>query len=87
MTTKTIARRVPLSMGLPRQEYWNGLPCLTGSSCPKDQTCASCVSSTEPLGKPISESNMHQIQDIMKGGDRRERGDRTVPVIHDLLHF
>ena len=25
-TSRTIARKVPLSMGFPRQEYWNGLP-------------------------------------------------------------
>ena len=23
----TTARQAPLSMGLPRQEYWSGLPC------------------------------------------------------------
>ena len=26
MTPWTIARQAPLSMGFPRQEYWNGLP-------------------------------------------------------------
>ena len=25
---RTVARQVPLSMGLSRQEYWSGLPCL-----------------------------------------------------------
>ena len=24
---RTIACQAPLSMGFPRQEYWNGLPC------------------------------------------------------------
>ena len=26
VTTWTVARQSPLSMGFPRQEYWNGLP-------------------------------------------------------------
>ena len=26
MTPWTVAHQVPLSMGFPRQEYWNGLP-------------------------------------------------------------
>ena len=25
-TTYTVAQQVPLSMGVPRQEYWSGLP-------------------------------------------------------------
>ena len=25
-TSRTVARQAPLSMGFPRQEYWNGLP-------------------------------------------------------------
>ena len=27
VTLWTVARQVPLSMGIPRQEYWSGLPC------------------------------------------------------------
>ena len=26
-TLWTVAHQTPLSMGFPRQEYWNGLPC------------------------------------------------------------
>ena len=26
-TTWTVARQTPLSMGLPRQQYWSWLPC------------------------------------------------------------
>ena len=26
-TLWTVTRQVPLSVGLPRQEYWSGLPC------------------------------------------------------------
>ena len=38
MTLGTTAHQAPLSMGFPRQEYWNGLPCLqiplsTSSPC------------------------------------------------------
>ena len=25
-TSRTVAHKVPLSMGFPRQEYWSGLP-------------------------------------------------------------
>ena len=28
-TLWTVARRVPLSLGFSRQEYWSGLPCLS----------------------------------------------------------
>ena len=31
-TPLTVAHQAPLSMGLSRQEYWSGLPCL----CPGD---------------------------------------------------
>ena len=27
VTSRTVAHQVPLSMGLPQQEYWNGLLC------------------------------------------------------------
>ena len=27
VTPWTVAHQAPLSMGFPRQEYWNGLPC------------------------------------------------------------
>ena len=29
MAPWTVAHQVPLSMGFPRQEYWNGLPFLS----------------------------------------------------------
>ena len=32
VTLWTVAHQAPLSMGVPRQEYWNGLPC----SSPRD---------------------------------------------------
>ena len=34
MAPWTIAHRVPLSMGFPRQEYWSGLPILSPKGLP-----------------------------------------------------
>ena len=47
-TLWTVAHQAALSMGLPRQEYWCGLPCPPpgSSSWPKDQTHISYVSCT-----------------------------------------
>ena len=46
VTLWTVARQSPLPMGFSRQEYWNGLPCPPprGSSQPRDQNCAFCIS-------------------------------------------
>ena len=45
VTPWTIAHKALLSMGLPRQEYWSGLPFPSpgGSSQPRDQTQVSCI--------------------------------------------
>ena len=44
-TPWTVACRAPLSMGFPRQEYWNGLPFPSPgeSSQPRDRTPVSCT--------------------------------------------
>ena len=34
MTLWTVPRQAPLSMGFPRQEYWNGLPCPFSGDLP-----------------------------------------------------
>ena len=34
VTLRTIAQQAPLSMGFPRQEYWNGLLCPTSGDLP-----------------------------------------------------
>ena len=59
MTPWTVAHQAPLSMGFPRQEYWNGLPSPKDFSQPRDHTPISCVSchaggffTAEPPGKP-----------------------------------
>ena len=45
LTPWTVARQAPLSMGFPRQEYWNGLPFPSPgeSSWPRDQIHVSCI--------------------------------------------
>ena len=54
-----VTHQVPLSMGLPRQEYWSGLPFPSpgrGSFWPRSWICISCWAggffTTEPAGKP-----------------------------------
>ena len=60
MTPWTVARQAPLSMGFPRQEYWNGLPFpSTGDflnsgiepMSPASSALAGGFSITEPPGK------------------------------------
>ena len=58
VTPWTIARQAPLSMGFPRQEYWNGLlfPFSQGSSWPRKWIHIFCVAggffTAEPPEKP-----------------------------------
>ena len=35
-TLRTVAHQAPLSMGLSRQEYWNGLPFCSPADLPRD---------------------------------------------------
>ena len=59
-----LAHQTPLSMGFPRQEYWNGLlfpspgdlpnPGIEPES-PVSPALADGVFMTEPLGKPMAE--------------------------------
>ena len=57
-TPWTIALQAPLSMGFPRQKYWNGLPFPSPGDLPdpgiKPRSLAMQVDSllSEPLGKP-----------------------------------
>ena len=59
-TPGTVAHQPPLSMGLPRQEYWSGLPFpflgnLPGSEIePLSPALAGEFFTTEPPGKPIT---------------------------------
>ena len=45
VTSWTVARQAPLSLGFLRQEYWSGLPFPPAgeSSWPKDRTHLSCI--------------------------------------------
>ena len=63
VTPLTIARQAPLSMGLSRQEYWNGLPFPTSGDPPDPgikptslvtPALAARFFTTEPPGKPLS---------------------------------
>ena len=68
----TIARHAPLSLGFPRQKYWNGLPFPTPGDLPNPQIqpgspeLAGGFFTTEPPGKPdlikyISVSQSHTL--------------------------
>ena len=54
----TVANQAPLSMGLPRQEYWNGLPLLPAGDLPDPSVkpgspaLAGGFFTTESPGKP-----------------------------------
>ena len=58
MTSWTVARQAPLSMGFSRQECWNGLPfpspgALPGPGMePVSPALADGFFTTEPPGKP-----------------------------------
>ena len=57
-TPWTVASQVPLSMGFPRQEYWNGLPFPSPGDLPDpgiesvSPALAGRFFTAEPLGKP-----------------------------------
>ena len=51
VTPWTIARQAPLSVGFPRQEYWNGLPFPDLGIEPVSPALAGRVFTTEPPGK------------------------------------
>ena len=57
-TPWTVVSQAPLSMGLPRQEYWSGLPFPSPGNLPNpgikpaSPALASGFFSTEPPGKP-----------------------------------
>ena len=55
----TVAHQAPLSMGFPRQEYWNRLPFSSPGDLPNpgieltSPALAGRFFTTEPPGKPI----------------------------------
>ena len=64
-TSWTVATQVPLSMGFPRQEYWNGLPFhfpedLSDSGIkPVSPALAGGFFTTAPPGKPHKMLQIH----------------------------
>ena len=58
VTPWTIACQAPLSMGFPRQEYWNGLPFPSPGDLPHPEmepgspALAGGIFTFEPPGKP-----------------------------------
>ena len=58
-TPWTVALQAPLSMGFPRQEYWNGLPFPSPGDLPDSEiepmspALAGGFFTAEPPGKPI----------------------------------
>ena len=61
MSRRTVDHQVPLSMGFPRQEYWNGLPFLSPRVIPNPgiepeaPALAGRFFTAEPSGKPYVE--------------------------------
>ena len=58
-TPRTIVHQAPLSMGSPRQEYWDGLPFPSPGNLPDpgieptSAALAGGLSTTKPPGKPL----------------------------------
>ena len=66
----TIAHKAPLSMGLPRQEYWNRLPFPSLGDLPNpgvklmSPALAGLFFTTEPPGKPHHVNYCVQCRDL-----------------------
>ena len=66
-TPWTVAHQAFLSMGFSRQEYWSGLPFPSPEDLPNPgietrspALQADTLTSSEPPGKPISESDLSE---------------------------
>ena len=77
MTPWTIARQAPLSMGFPRQEYWNGLPFSSPGNLPDsgiEPTSPALTGgflTTEPPRKPKSIIlQFKKKEKHLKGGEK-----------------
>ena len=51
-TPWTVALQAPLFMGVPRQQYWSGLPFPSPGDLPGPASLALAGFTTEPPGKP-----------------------------------
>ena len=67
VTPWTVARQAPRSMGLPRQEYWSGLPFPSPGDLPNpgielvSPALSGRVFTAEPPGKPVNVSTKAQM--------------------------
>ena len=74
----TVAHQAPLSIGIPRQEYWSGLsfPSPGDLPNPRDRTCVSSLAggffTSEPLGEPQIGSTSHHRQHWQEAENYRE---------------
>ena len=66
MKCSTVIHQAPLSMGLPRQEYWSGLPFPSPGDLPNpgiepaSRALADKYFTTEPPGKPIQQMQQNK---------------------------
>ena len=64
-TPRTVAHPAPRSMGLPRQEYWSGLPFPSSGDLPdpgiktRSPTLTGRIFTTKQPGKPVCDGWMH----------------------------
>ena len=79
----TVAHQAPLSMGFPRQEYWNGLPFPSPGDLPdpgiepvspESPALAGVFFTTEPPGKP---SHCHKTWYSGMNGNSTSQASRT----------
>ena len=68
MTPQTVARKAPLSMEFPREQYWNGLPFPSPEDLPDpgieltSPALAGRFFTTEPPGKPHVHNEYYTIR-------------------------
>jgi len=83
----TIACKVPLSVGSPRQKYWSGLPFPSPGDLPDPEinlgspALAGGFFTTEPLGSPYSVNILHIIHLLAKKKEKKS-GKVSESIIH-----
>ena len=60
-TPWTVAHQAPLSMGLPRQEYWSGLPFLLQECFPTQGLPETIKLLEENIGRTLDDINQSKI--------------------------
>ena len=70
MTPWTVTHQATLSVGFPRQEYWNGLPFPSPGGLPdpgiepESPALAGDLFTTEPPGKPPLDIDHHHLRAV-----------------------